>query len=80
MKEKIIDAILGLKLIILTMFVLSFLLCTVTVLPNNNVTQEKPINNLQAKKVWRIKEIKRDNGETDWIPILVDEDEWTKTT
>lgn len=45
-------------------------------LNDNNSLINLP-NILIAEKVWRIMEVER-NGKKDWIPVLVDDDEWRK--
>lgn len=43
---------------------------------NNDNVEDIPAT-LIVEKVWRIMEVER-NGKKDWIPVLVDDDEWTK--
>lgn len=34
--------------------------------------------NAYAEKVYRIVEVEDENGNKDWIPVLVDDDTWKK--
>jgi hypothetical protein len=48
--------------------------------PNKQKNEEKSqLNPIYAEKVWRIKEIKLKDGTIDWIPVLVDEEDFKKT-
>ena len=82
MKDETIDTIVDViwaLLFVLIIITFSSLLLYKVITLSEDIPQTETTNNLQVKKVWKIKEIKKEDGTTDWIPILVDEDDFVKT-
>ena len=82
MKDETIDTIVDViwaLLFVLIIITFSSLLLYKVITLSEDIPQTETTNNLQVKKVWRIKEVKKEDGTTDWIPVLVDEDDFVKT-
>lgn len=82
MKDETIDTIVEViwtLLFVLIIITFSSLLLYKVITLSEDIPQTETTNNLQVKKVWKIKEIKKEDGTTDWIPVLVDEDDFVKT-